>query len=193
MPDNKWRTGTYNAVKCGTTVLYELGAAAALGAMVVLFGVGIIKAGVGTCYLVRGLVWGSVSFEQGVECFLKGIEILILAPMAYLVFATISTYAGSIHQIILLRRDDSAGGDHDQKLEQAKLQLRDCHNLLQQVKQIIAGLFVALLLTDFITKIFEERQFTSYATVAQGVALGLAVAYYYVLSDRPRRSPNEPA
>lgn len=167
--------------------LYSAGAFVALGVMVVLLGFGLCKTLQGTFYLVWPFEWPwvSVTFEQGVECFLKGIEILILAPLVCLVFTTICKYMGSVLQITMRSQVNP------EEQNRAEQRLHEFHNLFQQVKQIIAGLFISLLLTDSISKIIKTEELTWFAIVAQGSSLGLAIAYYYVLCCRPGNSPTE--
>lgn len=149
--------------------------------MITLFGVGLYK---GLCgvYSIFPVWPGRASFTEGVETILKSIEILILAPLVYLVFATVSTYAASVHDFIVLKRHEQFSASQDQgERADAERRLHDCHELLQQVKQIVAGLFVALLLTDLISRIFRNEQFTLIGAGAEAVALGAAITFYFAV------------
>jgi hypothetical protein len=126
------------------------------------------------------------TFQQGIERLLKGVELLLLAPLVYLVFGTMSTLVSSFR-----RRLHVLNGNSDEtEVAASRAHLAETFHLVHQVKHSIAGLFVALLLTDLIGRVLEDRVFTWLAMASQVAALAMCIFYYVVQEHSNTVSPD---
>jgi hypothetical protein len=168
-----------------SSVLYRIGAPFAVVATVFLFGAGLATV---MYALWKGVVHTYVDgvnhgFHEGIAAVLNGIELLLVAPLVYLVLATMTTLVVSVkYRLAALN-----GPFHQAREDKSRVHLEGTFALVHRVKQAVAGLFVAVLLTDFLARILNQEPFTWVQIAAQSSALLIAVAYYALQGDAAGR------
>ena len=181
------------AGRVGNWLYRRVGGPAALLCMVALFAAGLglslysLSVGISRVYVsgVRG------AFQSSIGYLLEGIELVILAPLVYLVFASMATLVGSVR-----RRLKALNHLQDEEeLARSRQHLDETFDVVHRVKQSIAGLLVALLITDLAGKVLNRESLTWMEIVAQLGALVICIAYYLVqaTTGAHRHAVPEPA
>jgi cytochrome c biogenesis protein CcdA len=148
-----------------TIIVTGIGAAAAALAMVVLFVAGLIEVWHGAILTVKAWILGEVHVTSAavITQVIHGVEILLLAPVAYLVFVALGKY---------LRRPVD-----DTDSEQA-------HRELLDVKAFITGLLFAIVATDTVGKALQSK--LVYESAIASTLLMAVIGSFFVALEKFR-------
>jgi uncharacterized protein YacL len=122
---------------------------------------------------------GPSSSERAAHQVIRGVEILLLAPLAYFVLVNLARYVQTWKS-----------GDDDEKAKS---------NLLG-VKALVVGLLIAMVATDLVGKILSEKGLDEQSALLECLVILVLTAYCFgleliaarVLKTRALRQPTEP-
>lgn len=128
------------------------------------------------------------AFTNAVKYLLKGIELILIAPLPYLVLCSVNGLVTTLRSKVRALHADSVS-----LTSQDVSHVQDATIILQNVKQWIAGILVALLLTDLVGKLLsDEFVFSLIGLTAHLGATVVAIGYYVVVGMHSGPPQHEP-
>jgi hypothetical protein len=128
------------------------------------------------------LVWND-SDPGGVTSILKGLEYIFLAPIIFLGFVSICLYLRERIARIASSTDPVRPGSGvlQPLVVSAERHSDPMLQMMREVKAQIAGLMLALLLTNLISRILVGPAYTGLDLVAESVGMVICGSYYLIL------------
>lgn len=165
-----------------TNLAEGIGSFTAFVVMLGLFMSGLYHTLLGTIELLTDHE-STMYFQHGIHLVLNGIELVFLAPITFLSWRAMSIFAAAEWSLLHSIKSKEPENQHAERDMTTPNWMQDARSAISEIKLALAGLLVALLLTDMIARVLTAQAWSPIGLAAHALGIVLCLFYYFALGN----------